>query len=129
MHPATGYSVAVSLDIAERIGGAVAGGADAADLETVVWTSAERRVHRLRSTGLTTLLRLRPDQVPEFFEAFFRLPQSLQRAYLSRRDHPAATMAAMMTMAATMRPSLTRIAVSSAMSGAMGGAMRGAARP
>ncbi|MBM9468892.1 lycopene cyclase family protein [Nakamurella leprariae] len=115
MHPATGYSVAVSLDIAERLSVAVADGA--ADLDAVIWTPAERRVHRLRTTGLTTLLRLRSDQVPAFFEAFFRLPRGLQRAYLSRRDRPTATMAAMMTMAATMRPSLTRIAVSSAMGG------------
>jgi lycopene beta-cyclase len=72
-------------------------------------------VRELRSIGLRTLLKLPPAGVPEFFEAFFRLPASLQRTYLSQRDRPTATLLAMAVMAAGMRPALSRIAVGTAL--------------
>jgi lycopene beta-cyclase len=116
MHPATGYSVALSLAVAQSLTDAIAGGARTqAELSALLWPRAERTVRGLRSIGLRTLLRLPPAGVPEFFEAFFRLPPGLQRTYLSQRDRPTATLVAMAAMAAGMRPALSRIAVGTAL--------------
>lgn len=115
MHPATGYSVALSLAVADRLSDAVAAGArSSAELAPTLWSLPERQVRRLRSIGLRTLLTLPPARVPEFFEAFFRLPPTLQRTYLSQRDRPTATLAAMAAMAAGMGPSLSKVAVAAA---------------
>jgi lycopene beta-cyclase len=115
MHPATGYSVASSLVAAERLAEAVASeGTRIAALEEVLWSRPARQVRALRRTGLTTLLRLPPDRVPDFFEAFFALPPSLQRGYLSQPDRPLVTLAAMASMAARLPPRLSAIAVTSA---------------
>ena len=116
MHPATGYSVALALVVAERLSDAIAAGAQSsADLAPLLWTRGERQVRRLRAIGLQTLLTLPPARVPDFFEAFFRLPPTLQQTYLSRRDRPAATLAAMTAMAAGMGPSLSKVAVAAAL--------------
>lgn len=112
MHPASGYSVALSLSLADVIARAVRSGTD---VEYALWPAGARRTQRLRAVGLTTLLRLPPSGVEEFFAAFFALPGALQRAYLSERDHPLATTAAMASMAASLRPSLTRVAIGSAL--------------
>ncbi|GGL01456.1 lycopene cyclase family protein [Nocardia jinanensis] len=84
LHPATGYSVAASLSAADTV---AAGGSG--------WTVAARTVHRLRRAGLRALLALPPAEIPRFFDAFFDLDIELQRAYLSRRDDPIATLTAM----------------------------------
>ena len=63
-----------------------------------------RRVRWLRRAGLATLLDLPGQDVPTFFEAFFRLPPDLQRAYLTSRDQPAAVSAAMARMALSLSP-------------------------
>lgn len=116
MHPATGYSVALALDVADRVANAVADGTTtASDLEALVWPRPARRVQALRAIGLTTLLRLPAHGVAQFFEAFFRLPTALQRGYLTDREHPALTLAAMASMAARLPPSLTKVAVTSAL--------------
>lgn len=115
MHPATGYSVALSLAVAERLSQAIAHGAhSSAELAAVLWSRPERQVRRLRTIGLQALLTLPPARVPEFFEAFFRLPPALQRTYLSQRDRPATTLTAMAAMAAGMGPSLSKVAVAAA---------------
>lgn len=112
MHPASGYSVALSLSLADVIACSVRGGTD---VEHALWPGGARRTQQLRAVGLTTLLRLPPSGVEEFFAAFFALPVALQRAYLSERERPLATTAAMASMAARLRPSLTRVAVGSAL--------------
>ena len=112
MHPATGYSVAVSLRLAEEVAHAVAAGRD---VWQVLWPASARRVQRLREMGLTTLLRLPPAGVEQFFAAFFALPAARQRAYLSDRTDPAGTLAAMARMARTLPPGLTAVAVGSAL--------------
>ncbi|MGI3784731.1 MAG: lycopene cyclase family protein [Janthinobacterium lividum] len=114
MHPATGYSVAVSLRLAEEVARAVAAGRDVGD---VLWPASARRVQRLREMGLTTLLRLPPDGVEQFFAVFFALPPARQRAYLSDRTDPVGTLAAMARMARTLPPGLTAVAVGSALPG------------
>ncbi len=111
MHPATGYSVAVSLAAADLLVAAVLDGRSA---QRALWSAPARETQRLRAIGLTTLLRLPPSGVEEFFATFFALPAALQRAYLSERDRPLRTMAAMASMAVGLRPGLTRIAVGSA---------------
>lgn len=118
MHPATGYSVAASLSVAERLSRAIAGGAATRrEITDVLWGRAARRAHALQRIGLTALLRLPPSGTVEFFEAFFRLPPSRQQAYLSARDRPVATLTAMASMALTLPPSLSWIAVTSVSGG------------
>ncbi|MGI8458961.1 MAG: lycopene cyclase family protein [Propionibacteriaceae bacterium] len=111
MHPATGYSVAVSLSIADRLVDAVVAGRS---VSRALWPVRARETDRLRAMGLTTLLRLPPEGVEQFFAAFFALPVSLQRAYLSDRDRPLATLAAMASMVQTLPAGLTGVAIGSA---------------
>jgi lycopene beta-cyclase len=96
--------------VAEEVARAVAGGRDVWD---VLWPAPARRVQQLREMGLTTLLRLPPTGVEQFFAAFFALPPARQRAYLSDRTDPLGTLAAMARMARTLPPALTAVAVGS----------------
>ena len=114
MHPATGYSVALSLSLADPLAAAVRAGQD---VWSVLWPAPARRVQRLREVGLTTLLRLPGAGVEDFFAAFFALPPDRQRAYLSERTRPGGTLAAMAAMARTLPPALTAVAVRSALPG------------
>jgi len=95
VHPATGYSVATSLRLAPAIATAAAGPDPARGVQRVLWPSGARTVHALRLHGLRVVLGLAPQRVPEFFTAFFDLPAQHQQAYLSNRDNPIATVAAM----------------------------------
>lgn len=112
MHPATGYSVAPSLRLADDLAVLLASGVpgDAAEL---LRNRRRRLVRLLRGAGLTTLLRLPPDGVAAFFEAFFRLPPDRQRAYLTGHEEPAGVAAAMAQMARILDPRLTALAVGS----------------
>ncbi|MFI6166877.1 lycopene cyclase family protein [Nocardia sp. NPDC051052] len=96
-HPATGYSVAASLTAAE----AVAAGATA-------WPASARAVYRLRAAGLRALLGLPPADLPVFFDAFFAMPTSAQRAYLSGRTDLTGTVTAMRTLFGALPPQLRR---------------------
>ncbi|WP_331714255.1 lycopene cyclase family protein [Auraticoccus cholistanensis] len=110
MHPATGYSVAVSLREAETVATAVAAGGDP---RRALWPAPARAARRLRQAGLRTLLSLSPAGTVAFFEAFFDLPVELQRGYLSERADPARTLRAMATMAGRLPLPLTGVAVRS----------------
>ncbi len=83
VHPATGYSVAAALRLAPEVARAIAEGTP---VERVVWPMRARAVHVLRSHGLRALLAMQPDQVPEFFDLFFHLPDNQQRNYLDGRS-------------------------------------------
>ncbi|UFT00415.1 lycopene cyclase family protein [Nocardia huaxiensis] len=83
-HPATGYSVAAALRLADAM---VAGDS--------LWPPSARAVYRLRLAGLRALLALPPQDLPVFFDAFFALPVDRQRAYLSGRDDLPGTAKAM----------------------------------
>jgi lycopene beta-cyclase len=87
LHPATGYSVAAALSAADDV---VAGGSTG--------SVAARTVHLAREAGLRALLALPPADLPIFFDAFFELPISTQRAYLSGRDDLPGTAAAMTSL-------------------------------
>lgn len=91
IHPATGYSVAAALRLADPLVTTVAGRladpvAAAAAARQVVWSRPARWVHRLRRRGLEAVLALPPEGVVDFFELFFSLPATHQRAYLSERE-------------------------------------------
>lgn len=87
MHPATGYSVAAALSAADVI---VAGGSTG--------SARARAVHLAREAGLRALLALPPADLPVFFDTFFALPVTTQRAYLSGRDDLPGTAAAMTSL-------------------------------
>ncbi len=92
IHPATGYSVAQSLALADAV---VAAASRGADVTAALWPWQARCVYRLRVMGLAALLALGPDDLVLFFDRFFALPDSVQRAYLSGRTDLPGTSAAM----------------------------------
>ncbi|RKT56319.1 lycopene cyclase family protein [Saccharothrix australiensis] len=92
VHPATGYGVATALRLAPEVARAVA---DGVPVDRVLWPARARVVHALRRHGLAALLAMRPDEVPEFFDLFFRMPENRQRKYLSDRADPWGSLAAM----------------------------------
>ncbi|PSL51092.1 lycopene cyclase (CrtL-type) [Saccharothrix carnea] len=92
VHPATGYSVAAALRRAPVVADAIMNG------RGVRRSAAERAVRVLRSRGLEALLALRPDEVPEFFNGFFQLSDSLQRDYLGGHDDLRGTVRAMLRL-------------------------------
>ncbi|CAM3970580.1 lycopene cyclase family protein [Kibdelosporangium persicum] len=92
VHPASGYSVGEAFRLAPRIAAAIAAGEDA---WPALWPARARLVHFLRHWGLEMVLSLSAAETRAFFELFFDLPPDAQRGYLSGRDDPAATMAAM----------------------------------
>lgn len=95
LHPATGYSIGMSLTAAGIVADAIAGGRAPAD---DLWPSGARGVHRLRTAGLHALLALDADQTRAFFDTFARLPVARQRAYLSGRTDLPGSVAAMLTL-------------------------------
>lgn len=78
-HPATGFSVAASLSLADRFAAAVAAGDDPVD---AVWTPSLRRTRELHEAGLGALLKLDGDGLIDFFEAFFAVPVDLAADFL-----------------------------------------------
>lgn len=108
VHPATGYSVATSVRLAEPVAGAVVQAWDrgpaaaASAAHGALWPSSARTVHGLRRHGLRALCGMPPELVPVFFDLFFTLPIPRQRAFTSgREDVPGATeaMSALFRMA------------------------------
>lgn len=101
IHPATGYSLAASLQLAPRVAEALAAhlpahpGSALAAAQDVVWPRAAKVVHRIRRIGLEALLQLPPSDVPGFFEQFFGLPEPHRWTYLTARDDVRGTLAAM----------------------------------
>ncbi|MCC8247198.1 lycopene cyclase family protein [Saccharothrix luteola] len=92
VHPATGYSVAAALRRAPVVADAIAEG------RKVTRSAAERTVRTLRLRGMEALLALPPDDVPEFFNSFFKLSGSLQRDYLGGHDDLRGTARAMLRL-------------------------------
>ena len=104
VHPATGYSVATSVRLADPVADAVAQAWDrgpaeaAAAAHRALWPSSARAVHGLRRHGLRVLCGMPPELVPVFFELFFTLPTALQRAFTSGREDVSGTAEAMSTL-------------------------------
>jgi lycopene beta-cyclase len=95
IHPATGYSVATSLQLAPQVAAAIKANENP---KHVIWPAKARIVHAMRMRGLHALLRLSPDETLDFFEVFFRLEPEHQRAYLSGREDVKGTAAAMLAL-------------------------------
>lgn len=96
VHPATGFSIAASLQAAPRVAAAIADAvAEAAPGRAVgtvpiaeaVWPARMRRTRVLHDYGLEMMLKLEPGEVREFFGAFFALGDDVWPAYL-RLDSP-----------------------------------------
>lgn len=101
VHPATGYSVATSIRLADPVADAVVRAWDrgpaavASAAHRALWPSSARTVHGLRRHGLRALCGMPPELVPVFFDLFFALPISLQRAFTSGREDVSDTAEAM----------------------------------
>lgn len=111
VHPASGYSLAASLELAPRVAlaveAALEGGDDPADAaRTVVRPRGAAVVHAMRRRGLDVLLRMPPARVPQFFDRFFALPVRHRRAYLGARDDVASALAAMLAVFGRLDPAL-----------------------
>lgn len=91
-HPATGYSVAASVTLADRVAGAIAADADPVE---ELWQPAMRRTRELHDGGFDVLLRLDGDGLIDFFEAFASIDPSLWADFL-RVDAPDRRVAAAM---------------------------------
>ncbi len=101
VHPATGFSLATSLSLAQPVADAVAAhlwqGPSAAlgAAREVVWSRPAILVDRVRRIGLEALLRMPPDEVPGFFDVFFALPERHRWAYLTGREDVTGTLRTM----------------------------------
>lgn len=96
-HPATGYSVAAALAAADTVA-----------LDAAAWPVSARAVYRLRAAGLRALLGLPTTDLPVFFDAFFLLSPTAQRAYLSGRTDLNGTVRAMLGLFGTLPPPVRR---------------------
>lgn len=114
VHPATGFSVAASLRQAPWIAGAISAGLPAGPAAaskaawSILWPPRALGAHELRRLALQALLTCPPNQVPEFFEAFFSLPQRHQTAFLASDHDPTATATAMTALFGTASWSIRR---------------------
>ena len=113
IHPATGYGLAQSLTLADTVIDAVR---RVTDVTAALWPIRARCVHRLRLMGLAALLELGPDDLVLFFDRFFTLPDTAQRAYLSGRDDLLGTCAAMWGVFAAVPLPIKRILAARALS-------------
>lgn len=104
IHPASGFSVAASLQLAPLVAGVLAehlpGHPDRAlaAAQDTVWPAGAKVIHRVRRIGLEALLRMPGTEVPGFFERFFSLPEVDRWAYLTARDDVRGTVAAMASL-------------------------------
>jgi lycopene beta-cyclase len=114
VHPASGFSIATSLRLAEPVATALAArlprgpGAALAAAREVVWSRPARAVDRFRRIGLEAMLRMPPDEVPGFFDVFFALPERDRWAYLTGRNDLRGTTRTMMALFSASDPRLRR---------------------
>ncbi|SEP44181.1 lycopene cyclase family protein [Amycolatopsis saalfeldensis] len=112
VHPATGYSLATSLRLAPPVAAAIAAAFDAGPpaaaraAKRTLWTPEARTVHSLRRHGLHALCGMPPGEPAEFFDLFFTLPPTAQRAFTSGRDDLPGTAAAMTRLFRAAPPGL-----------------------
>lgn len=104
VHPASGFSVAASLQLAPVVAAALARHLPEhqdraiAAAQEAVWPVSAKVIHRVRRIGLEALLRMPAGEVPGFFEQFFSLPDARRWAYLTGRDDVGGTAAAMASL-------------------------------
>lgn len=101
IHPATGFSLAASFQLAPEVAATIAAHLPAgpdralAAARRTVWPLDARVIHRFRRIGLEALLRMPAPEVPGFFEQFFALPEPHRWTYLTAREDVGGTAAAM----------------------------------
>ena len=105
VHPATGYSVAASLQAGSAVADAVLGGADAAAVQALVRGARRRATLGLLGLGREVLLGLDEEQTDTFFSTFFTLPGSAWAAYLDTAAPPSSVAATMLRVARALPPS------------------------
>jgi lycopene beta-cyclase len=131
VHPATGYSVAASLRAAPRVAAAIAdslGRADdprrlALDAWNAVWPPEARRARALHAYGAGSVLRMSPNEIALFFDAFFSLPPHQWAEYL-RVDTNAAAVSGVMHDVFSRLPWSVRRRLVLGSASAFGGLMR-----
>lgn len=104
VHPVTGYSVAASFRaaprVAEAIGEALGRGEHGLQLSAsawhAVWPPALARTRAWHEMGLAVLRSMPPSHIPQFFDAFFSLPQERVAAYLRIDSQPSEVRSAML---------------------------------
>ena len=107
VHPATGYSVARSLNLAPQVAAAVAmglaqGGPKRASAAAwrIVQSTSQRRAYRLARSGLQALLSLGPHAMGQFMHHFFSMPQARWAAFLSGTSSASALAGSMFLLGA-----------------------------
>jgi lycopene beta-cyclase len=98
VHPATGYSVATSLALADPIANVIATGGDAASVWNLLWPADRVKARALEAYGLERVLTMDASSVQVFFDVFFALPIRDQATYLSGRATSAELAAVMWRM-------------------------------
>lgn len=93
VHPATGYSVAFAARMAPLLAHALRENIEmwtkcpdmlAKSMWSVLWSAERLRAEALYRFGADVLATFDADQLRDFFDAFFRTPESSWRGYLSR---------------------------------------------
>ncbi|MEA5462612.1 lycopene beta cyclase [Leptothoe sp. PORK10 BA2] len=106
VHPATGYMVGAMLRRAPEVADAIAtalgqgkvGTAVAAAGWHTLWTTERLRKHHIYQFGLETLMRFSHKELCQFFDSFFRLPQTKWSGFLADTLTPFELVMAMVTM-------------------------------
>lgn len=112
VHPASGYSVARSLRLADRIADRVVGtltespATRARAAWDVIWTPDALRAHALHRYGARVLVGLDLEGLRTFLTAFFDLPEPLWSSYLSAEATTPDVVRAMTRLFVTASPSL-----------------------
>ena len=104
VHPVTGYSVAASFRAAPRVADAISealgrgerGQQLAASAWKSVWPRALVRTRAWHEMGLAVLRSMPASHIPQFFDAFFSLPQERVAAYLRIDSQPSEVRSAML---------------------------------
>ncbi|GMA17520.1 lycopene cyclase family protein [Deinococcus metallilatus] len=137
VHPVSGFQVAGALqdapEVAEAVAGALAGHDPWAAVQagwTALWPPERRAAREVALLGVDALLALPGDQLPAFFEAFFRLPAREWRAFLAPHTD-AGTLARTMLRVFAHAPNAVRAPLARAalgQTGVSGRALRAAVR-
>ena len=105
IHPATGYSLATSLRLADPAARAIAGALDGsagapgptAALHAACWPDDRVRAWALHRFGMEALVRMELASVREFFDAFFRHAPAVWRRWLAGTLPPSDIATAMLS--------------------------------
>ncbi|WP_082505635.1 lycopene cyclase family protein [Deinococcus sp. Leaf326] len=136
VHPVSGFQVSGALrdapGVAAAVAGALARGEDAASAGwAALWPPERRAAREVQLLGVRALLTLPPAALPEFFRAFFALPQQQWQAFLDPQTGAGELARTMLRLFAgapgAVRLPLARAAL--AEPGASGRALRAAAAP